>query len=228
MPGFPVQGVLQEQVGEGPPPLAAELRAELEEHCLLIGRPRAPSSPTAREMPRGVAVASIARLPSSTDDPSGSTADRHHKREKGEAREQCKSRRRAASAATRRKVPCFWCAHLPAIIQPLCMRNAISEPAPLDFQGGAAGGCLAARSCRLSCEEGAERKRGSLMWSRVETICVCLINESRRRPAGGKTTLSAKQKEENAALPPAEAAPRGGGDGIGGATGIGRLTYLST
>ena len=28
-------------------------------------------------MPRGVAVASIARLPSSTDDPSGSTADRH-------------------------------------------------------------------------------------------------------------------------------------------------------
>ena len=48
-------------------------------HCLLIGRPRAPSSPTAREMPRGVAVASIARLPSSTDDPpaSGSTADRH-------------------------------------------------------------------------------------------------------------------------------------------------------
>ena len=29
------------------------------------------------EMPRGVAVASVARLPSSTDDPSGSTADRH-------------------------------------------------------------------------------------------------------------------------------------------------------
>ena len=48
-------------------------------HCLLIGRPRAPSSPTAREMPRGVAVASIARLPSSTNDAraSGSTADRH-------------------------------------------------------------------------------------------------------------------------------------------------------
>ena len=48
-------------------------------HCLLIGRPRAPSSPTAREMPRGVALASIASLPSSTDDPraSGSTADRH-------------------------------------------------------------------------------------------------------------------------------------------------------
>ena len=43
----------------------------------MFGRPRAPSSPTAREMPRGVAVASIARLPSSTDDPSGSTADRH-------------------------------------------------------------------------------------------------------------------------------------------------------
>ena len=34
---------------------------------------------TRAEMPRGVAVASIARLPSSTDDPraSGSTADRH-------------------------------------------------------------------------------------------------------------------------------------------------------
>ena len=50
-------------------------------HCSLIGRPRASSSPTAREMPRGVAVASIARLPSSTDDPpaSGSTADRHER-----------------------------------------------------------------------------------------------------------------------------------------------------
>ena len=47
-------------------------------YCSIkVGRPRAPSSPTAREMPRGVAVASIARLPSSTDDPSGSTADRH-------------------------------------------------------------------------------------------------------------------------------------------------------
>ena len=55
-------------------------------HCLLIGRPRAPSSPTAREMPRGVAVASIARLPSSTDDPSGSTADRHVPRLHGEVR----------------------------------------------------------------------------------------------------------------------------------------------
>ena len=31
MPGFPVQGVLQEQVGEGLPPPAAELRAELED-----------------------------------------------------------------------------------------------------------------------------------------------------------------------------------------------------
>ena len=37
---------------------------------------------TRAEMPRGVAVASIARLPSSTDDPraSGSTADRHETR----------------------------------------------------------------------------------------------------------------------------------------------------
>mmetsp|Transcript_11085 Transcript_11085/g.32882 ORF Transcript_11085/g.32882 Transcript_11085/m.32882 type:complete len:222 (-) Transcript_11085:672-1337(-) len=50
----------------------------LQDRCTQkVGRPRAPSSPTAREMPRGVAVASIARLPSSTDDPSGSTADRH-------------------------------------------------------------------------------------------------------------------------------------------------------
>ena len=36
---------------------------------------------TRAEMPRGLAVASIARLPSSTDDPraSGSTADRHER-----------------------------------------------------------------------------------------------------------------------------------------------------
>ena len=38
---------------------------------------REPPARRRREMPRGVAVASIARLPSSTDDPSGSTADRH-------------------------------------------------------------------------------------------------------------------------------------------------------
>ena len=39
-------------------PFTVELILTAVHYCLLIGRPRAPSSPTAREMPRGVAVAS--------------------------------------------------------------------------------------------------------------------------------------------------------------------------
>ena len=43
----------------------------------LLGNVELSRAITRAGVPRGVAVASIARLPSSTDDPSGSTADRH-------------------------------------------------------------------------------------------------------------------------------------------------------
>ena len=70
----------------------------------LLGNVELSRAITRAGVPRGVAVASIARLPSSTDDPpsSGSTADRH------EPVEDCPLVRKGVVIWTQRLVPSKW------------------------------------------------------------------------------------------------------------------------